>query len=306
MHSRRLRHFLAVYANRSLARAAEQLHVTQPALSKSIQQLEDELRVALFERSPLGMVPTRYADALQLHARVIEAEMQNAAREIAALAGASGGELTVGVTPSVAADLVPRAFATLQATRPGLRLNVTEGLMEHHVPALRRGELDLVVGGAVRDAAPDLAAEIVLTDAVRVYARAGHPLSRGARVLPEQLLGHPWVLPPRTQCWLAELDRAFVARGQPPPVPAAVTNSASFIRAMLLRGDYLSALPAQLLAADVRAGTLAALPVAGLTLGVDIVATYRARAVRLPAFDALLQALRGCGAVASAPQSACG
>jgi DNA-binding transcriptional LysR family regulator len=305
MHSRRLRHFLAVYAHRSLARAAEQLHVTQPALSKSIQQLEEELRVALFERTPLGMIPTRYGEALQLHARAIEAEMQNAAREIAALAGTSGGELTVGVTPSVATSLVPRAFLAVRAQRPGIRLNVVEGLMENHVPALRRGELDLVIGGAPRERAPDLQTELVQKDAIRVYARAGHPLAGATHVLPESLLEYPWVLPPSTQCWLADLDRVFAVRGQPPPAPAAVTNSAGFIRSMLLGGDYLTALPSQLLALDGEAGPIVPLAVAGLSLRVEILATSRARAMRSPAFEALLSALRSAPA-APALRAACG
>src|SRR3712207_6617489 len=124
MNSVRLQRFLAIYEHRSFGRAAAELHVTQPALTKSIQLLEEELNVKLFERTASGVVPTIYGEALSLHAKVIEAEMKNAAREIATLSGAIKGEVTVGVTPSVATDIIPRAFLKLQKERPGIKLTI--------------------------------------------------------------------------------------------------------------------------------------------------------------------------------------
>ena len=298
MHSRRLRHFLAVYEHHSLGRAAEELHVTQPALSKSIQQLEGELKVKLFERTPGGMVPTLYGEALSLHAKVIEAEMQNAAREIATLSGAAKGEITVGVTPSVAANIVPRTFLKLQEERPGINLRVMEGLMENHVPALRRGELDVVIGGWVRGIHPDLTTEIILREDILVFAGAQHPLALKPTIQLESLLEYPWVMPPHTQFWLQLFEKTFIARGMPPPIPSAVTNSAGFIKAMLTRGNYLSALPSQLLGSEREVRVVVALPIAELSVQMDITATYRKRAIRLSAFDAFMSTVKSvCGPV---------
>lgn len=292
MDSRRLRHFLAVYEHGTLGRAAAALHVTQPALSKSIRQLEQELQVKLFERTPSGVVATLHGQTLSLHAKVIEAEMRNAEREIAALSGAAKGTVTVGVTPSVAADLMPRLFTRLRVERPGIHVKVMEGLMENHAPALRRGELDVIIGGWMRGMHPDLVTEIVLREEIFVFAGAHHPLVSRSSIALATLLEYPWVMPPHTQFWLDLFEKAFVANALPPPVPAAVTNSASFIKAMLLRDTYLSALPAQLFMSERQAGAVTALPVSGLEITMDITATYRKRAVHPAVFNAFMTALK--------------
>lgn len=292
MDSRRLRHFLEVYKHRSLGRAAGALHVTQPALSKSIHLLEEELNVKLFERTPSGVVPTVFGEKLSLHARMIEAELHNAAREIAALSGDAKGEVTVGVTPSVAADLMPRTFFRLHAERPGISLKVMEGLMEHLVPALRRGEIDVVVGGWVRGMHPDLVTEVVLRDSVRVFAGAGHPLVRQPVVALASLLEYPWVLPPHTQFWLDLFEKTFVSHGLAPPIPDAVTSSATFIKAVLLRDVYLSVLPAQLMMNEQKTGSIVPLPVAEVAITMEITASYRKRAVHPSAFNAFLATLK--------------
>jgi len=292
MNSRRLRHFLAVYEHRSFGRAAEELHVTQPALSKSVQLLEEELNVKLFERTVSGVVPTVYGDALSSHARAVEAEMTNAAREIAMLSGAAKGEVKVGVTPSVAADLIPRTFLEMQEERPAIILEVIEGLMEHHIPALRQGELDVVIGGWVPGVYPDLETEFILSEEIQVFAGAGHPLSGKGPVPLEKLLEHPWVMPPSTQFWRHSFENTFISRGLQPPAPCAVANSSSFIRAMLLHDRYLSALPARLLIADQHSGTILPLETPEVDVRIEITATYRKRDVHLSAFNIFMSTLK--------------
>lgn len=292
MNSVRLQRFLAIFEHRSFGRAAAELHITQPALTKSIQLLEEELGIRLFERTPTGVVPTIYGEALSLHAKVIEAEMKNAAREIATLSGAIKGEVTVGVTPSVAADIIPRAFLRLQKERPSIAVNVIEGLMENHVPALRRGELDLVVGGWVRGEHPDLTTELLMRDRALIFAGEDHPLAELVEVPWQALFDYPWVMPPHSQFWVHSLELAFADRGLKPPTPAAVTNSAGFIRAMLLRNLYLSALPERLLINETRSGRIIALNVKGLDVGFDITISYRTQMARLPAFNYFIDTLR--------------
>lgn len=292
MNSVRLHRFLAVYKHRNFGRAAEELNITQPALTKSVQQLEEELGVQLFSRSSQGVAPTMFGEALLVHARLIEAEFGNAEREIAILRGAIKGEVTIGVTPSVASDLVPMAFLKLQRDRPSVRFTIIEGLMENHVPALRRGELDLVIGGWIRENHADLVSEKLASDKIMFFASEDHPLAELDNVPWASLFDYPWVLPPMSQLWMQGVEAAFAQRGHKLPDAAAVTNSAGFIRAMLLRNLYLSALPARLLINDTRGGRIVALQVEGLEERFEVMLTYRLHAARLPAFQIFVETLK--------------
>jgi DNA-binding transcriptional LysR family regulator len=292
LDSRRLKHFLAVYDLRSIGQAAEKLFLTQPALSKSIRQLEEDLEVKLFDRTPLGVVPTVYGDALAQHARVIRSEMRHAETEIANLRGAVKGHVTVGCGPSVAAGLMPLATEKLRKAKPGIRFTIIEGLVDTILPALRRGELDLAVGAWPRPADSDVTAETLVRDKVSVVAGPRHPLLRKKSVELSDLLEYPWVLPPESQRFRQLLEETFLAKGLSPPVPSVTSNSATFIRTMLLDNVSLSFLPVQSLPLRNRSSTLVALPVAGLSREVEVTITFRERAVIPPAVHALIGALR--------------
>jgi len=292
LDSRRLRHFLAVYDLRSIGQAAEKLFLTQPALSKSLRQLEDDLQVRLFDRTPLGVVPTVYGDALAQHARVIRSEMRHAETAISNLRGAVKGTVTVGVGPSVASALMPLATAALRRTRPGIRLTVIEGMVDTILPALRRGELDLAVGAWPRIADSDVSADTLMHDRVAVLAAPRHPLAQKREVELSELLDYPWILPPPTQRWRQILEETFLAKGLTPPVPSITSNSASFIRTVLLDATSLSFLPLQsqpLRAA--RSAALVALSVDGLSRDVEVTISTRERGVLAPAAQAFVGVL---------------
>lgn len=292
LDSRRLRHFLAVYDLRSIGQAAEKLFLTQPALSKSIRQLEEDLGAKLFNRTPLGVVPTVYGETLAQHARVIRSEMRHAETEIANLRGAVKGHVTVGVGPSVATYLMPLATQRVRKQKPGIRFTIIEGLVDNIIPALRRGEIDLAVGTWPRVADSDLTAEVLVRDRVCVVAGPRHPLTRRKRVELSELLDYPWILPPETQRLRQLLEETFLAQGLSPPVPSVNSNSASFIRSALLDQQSLSFLPLQSLPTRSRTTSLVAINVDGLARDVDVTITYRERAVLAPAAQVLIGALR--------------
>lgn len=296
MDSRRLQYFLAVYDHGSLGRAASALSLTQPALSKTIHQLERELNVALFDRTPKGLVPTVYGEALSLHARVVDSELRHAEREIALLAGAAKGLVRVGATPSIAGTILPAAVRELRRDRPGIELAVFEGLAQSHAAALRRGELDLVVGGWARGMGPDLASEVLREDVVRVFAHRGHPLA-GRPVDFAELTAQAWVLPPHSEFWLDHLDRAFVTRGLTPPAPAVTSNSAAFIVAMIQRTDALSYLPSLLVRRALAAGDIVPIDVADIDVVIDVSVTVRARTVPGATVGAVIEAVRAACSV---------
>jgi len=294
LESRRLRHFLTIYELGSIGQAADKLLLTQPALSKSIRQLEDDLRVRLFDRTPMGVVPTVFGKALALHAKAIEAQVRQAEAQISSLRGVAKGTIAVGVGPSVATHLMPLATITLQTLQPDIELCVTEGLVDDLLPALRRGEINIAVGAWPKIADPAFTTEVLLHDVISVYARADHPLA-GRRLQMHELLTHPWAMPPSTQRWRQHLEERFFARGLSPPKPAVVSNSSTFLLALLHRGDYLSFLPGQLSGQD--AG-LVAINVDLEPFDAEISMTYKERSLADPSCVEVIQVLRTIGSEA--------
>jgi DNA-binding transcriptional LysR family regulator len=293
LESRRLRHFLAVYELGSIGQASEKLLLTQPALSKSLRQLEDELGVRLFDRTPMGVVPTVYGNALALHAKSIEAQIRTAEAQISSLKGKAKGHVTVGIGPSVARNIMPAATRTLRSLQPDIALTVIEGLVDDLLPRLRRQELDLMVGAWPRIADPMFTTEVVLVDRLEVVARSGHPLA-GRPVRRQELLAFPWALPPSTQKWRQSLDDLFIERGLEPPRPQVVSNSAGFLQALIRSSDYLSFLPRQLLDLEGDSG-LTSLDVDMERLEPEISMTFRERALMNAPVGEVVQVLRAIG-----------
>jgi DNA-binding transcriptional LysR family regulator len=289
LESRRLRHFLTVFELGSIGQAAEKLLLTQPALSKSIRQLEDELGVRLFDRTTVGVVPTVFGKALAMHAKTIEQQVRQAEAAISSLKGKAKGIVSVGVGPSVAAGLMPAATIMLHKLQPEIELNVVQGLVDELIPALRRGELDVAIGAWPLVSDPAFSTEVLLRDRIEVVAREGHPLAGGVATLTD-LLTHPWALPPATQRWRQTLDELFYAQGLSPPRPIVTSNSAAYLAALMRKSDCLSFLPRQTVVGEAGLTTIEVedLP----AFEPDISMTYRERSLNNPAKMEVIQVLR--------------
>lgn len=291
LESKRLKHFLTVYELGSIGQAAEKLLLTQPALSKSIRLLEDSLGVRLFDRTTLGVVPTVFGKALALHAKAIEAQVRHAEAQIANLRGLAAGQVSVGVGPSIATTLMPLATERLRGRQLDVELVVTEGLVDDLVPALRRGEIDIAVGSWPRTPEPAFTSEVIATDQICVFAHKDHPLV-GQRVGRAQLVEHSWVQPPASQRWRQLFDEQFFESGLPAPKPAVVTNSATYLKALLREQGYLSFVPGLLVPEDCFCPIETDLP----QFPVEVSLTYKNRTMLNAACQEVAQALREAAA----------
>jgi len=273
----------------SIGQAAEKLLLTQPALSKSIRQIEDELGVRLFDRTTMGVVPTVYGNALAMHAKMIEQELRRAEAQIASLKGKSEGHVSVGIGASVATNLMPAVAVMLQRLHPQIELTVTEGLVDELLPALRRGEIDVAVGGWPRVSDASFTTEVLLRGSIEIVGREGHPLADRPVTITE-VLSQPWALPPATQRWRQTLDELFFAQGLSPPKASTTSSSASYLIALIRRSDCLSFLPQELIGSD--AG-IKVIQVEGLPrFEAEINMTYKERALANPANMEVIQILR--------------
>lgn len=290
IHSQSLDQFLAVYRHRSLGKACRELQVSQPALSKSIRRTELALGVALFERRSVGMVPTAYADALALRAKVVQAELRKAASDMAHMRSHLTGEARIGVGPAIAAYALPRVMADLLGVHPDLSVEVREGLYESLAEWVISSELDLAITtmpfiGVQRG----LVTEVLFRDRFVVAAGSKHPLVRQrAKVTARHLLAHPWVLPPREGVLWQRVVDLFVRRGLRPPEAQVITNSGECIKGLLLTERFLSFVPQRLVAHEEAQGNIVVLPVNGFYVEREVILLTRAGSIMSPASEAIV------------------
>ena len=256
MDLRQLRHFLAVVDQGSILRAADAIHLTQPALSRSIQTLEAELNVVLLERGRRGIEPTAQGLLLARHARRLMAQADQALAELNGLRRDESIRLALGVGTHLSALVLPRVVAALLEKLPQLTVTLQDGNGEDLVAALGRGEIDVALCAWTPAAPPELDFEEILASDLIVVCRAVHPLARRRRVELGDLVERRWALADRPRAIDQILRLAFAAAGLGPPEPVVRSTSLGFLRAILLEADLLSLVPEGFVDADLRAGRL--------------------------------------------------
>ncbi len=262
LKTRHLQVFLAVARAGSMQRAAREVHLTQPAISKLIGELEDTLGAPLFERSKRGVVPTECGRALVGRAQLVLNDLESAKEEIAAIARGVIGKVRVGVLPVAEARLLSTTLLALRKTAPGLAVQVEDGTRDVMLNALRRGEIDCVIGRLDAGAGDrDLHIEKLIQLPVAIVVSPSHPLARKRRLSWPDLLSYPWVLPQRGAPIRTAIDREFTDLGLAPPVPGIESTSFRLIQAVVAETDMVGVITYEASLAYTRSGELAVLPV---------------------------------------------
>lgn len=297
---RDLRYFLKIADLGHIGRAAEALHVTQPALSKCIARLEDGYRVRLFERAGRGIVLTEAGHRLAERLRVVEHDLQDIRREVSELGRGVAGLVRVGCAGSIASFVIPEICRILREQAPQIRLAITVALDVVLRDSLRNGALDLTVSPS-RTAAPGdaIASTPLLSDTVVVVARAGHPLTRGPATL-QDMSRFGWVLPLPSVSIRQWLERVFLAADLPPPEAVVVTNLMVAAPKILVETDLLSFISRLNLGGETRGGDLVEIRNPRTTMDRSLDISHRARAYQSPATRYVIDLLQRHGAAMTA------
>src|SRR6516225_5998541 len=181
----RLRHvelIAEVYDCRSILKASRRLNLSQPTVTKALQEVERTLGVALFKRSNRGLEPTPYGEIFARHAKIVLAQLRHAAEELENLRAGYSGKVTVGTLLAASASILPDAIALLKKERPGVAISVVVGTYDILVPSLMVGDLDMVLGRLPEQGRSHaLVYEDFYTEPVCLVVRRGHPLLRRRR-----------------------------------------------------------------------------------------------------------------------------
>lgn len=221
MELRSLKFFLTVYDCRNISVAADRIGMNQPAVSKAIRRIEQELGVALFEREPRGVAPTVFADLLAEAVREVDSNLSAAIRRIHALRNASAGEIVIGAGGTWQEALLPMAVSRLTQRRPKSQIRIVPAALEELLAMLIRGELEFVLAPIdIPDAmAMKVKVEPLLVNELVVIGCGGHPLLERETLSLEDLKEQRWILPPGTII-RERFERAFQSYGLDMPIPS--------------------------------------------------------------------------------------
>jgi DNA-binding transcriptional LysR family regulator len=252
MDVRILRYFIACVENRTMHAAAQAVHVSQPALSKAIANLESELGVTLLDRHPRGVVPTPFGQTLFRYAKMMDSDMRRAIAEIDAQRGMTRGTILIGVIPTMSsvAGLVAQTVLTRY---PGLKIKLRVAFSAELTPALLEGEVDIALVLLPGEAPPPgLTFTPLLSTGPVIVVRKDHPLARQPRASLRELAEYPWLIPDYPASHRAIIQRAYLDAGLPPPLAAIDVSTIVFFESLIAQSDLVSVAPSTLLSA--RAG----------------------------------------------------
>ncbi|MDJ0652975.1 MAG: LysR substrate-binding domain-containing protein [Xanthomonadales bacterium] len=257
---RQLRLLVAVGQFGSIQHAARALHISQPAATKLIQDLELDFEVKLFDRTNRGMVPTTYGQALIRHGKLILTQVSNAAQELDDLAEGSSGRVVIGTLLAGAPNLLPQSIERVLEERPKVAIKIVEGTNDALMPALFSGEIDMIVGRLpTYRARARLEQEKLFDDRIAAVAGARHPLASRSSLSFNHLKPFGWILPPPETTLRRQVDEYFVSQGQ--YLPPTLLESVSYLtnRSLYQRHDYIGLMPEHVVSYDIEHGLLARL-----------------------------------------------
>jgi DNA-binding transcriptional LysR family regulator len=277
----------------SILHAAEAAHLTQPAASKLLAELEHALGVLLFERLPRGVQATRYGEVMVRRAGAALAEMDAAHQEVMVLQSGLSGRVEVGTVMTPATGLLPEAIKRLKQTHAGVQVSVTVDTSKLLIQQLRAGELDLVIGRILdAESAAELHFEPITDEPHSLIARAGHPLTGRSDLRLEELVRGAWIMPTYGSILRDRLTALFLSHGLDQPSETVETSALPVITNLLIGSDMVVALPQELVQPYLDAGLLAVLPFElGLRMDVYGIVT-RKRHQLSPGAEATLQTVR--------------
>jgi DNA-binding transcriptional LysR family regulator len=223
---RELRLLLAVAQSGSILKAANEIGLTQPALSKSIADLEGTFGVRFFDRTNRGVTPTPHGEILLRRATGIFEELRHAVDELGFLTDANLGELHIGGTPTICAGLLPRIISAVRGGRPRFQFHVAELEADKLRSEVVTRSLDLGIGREhIAGANDKLAFDRLFDDRLFIVAGAQHPLAGRRSITLEETARHQWVLPAKATAVTAQLKGEFQRQRLDVPEPAVTTMS---------------------------------------------------------------------------------
>lgn len=253
---------IALDEARNLHQAASETHMSQPAASKMLKDMEDLFGVPLFERLPRGVRPTLYGETMIRHVRMALANLSQGQDSIATLQAGLSGQVDIGAIITASMTLVPQAIARTKEEAPRLCIGVEVGTSHELVARLKRGQLDFLVARILeQEDDQGLMYEDLSEETECAVARIGHPLLARTDLSLRDLAAASWILSPRGSILRHRFDMMFRRIDLEPPFNVVETTAMPVIKSLLQQTDFLHVMPVDVARYDVQSGELAIVPI---------------------------------------------
>jgi DNA-binding transcriptional LysR family regulator len=281
MELRQLRYLVTVADEGSFTRAAQRLHVAQPGVSAQIKELEREIGELLLDRAGRTVRLTQAGAAVLPYARAALDAVEGAHQAVSELTGLIQGHVTVGTVASVAAADLPGLLASFHQRYPGVRITLAEGTSSQLLAGLRTGRLDLILIGAI----PEAAAQVIADEALAAVVPVGDPLAARDHLAAAELRDRPLICLPPGSGLRACLEEACAEAGFRPYVAFESTDPRMLMQ-LAAAGLGIAVLSQS--GARSRAGNLRMLRLSGTTARARLLLAWRDDAATSPAARALI------------------
>ncbi|MGL3132974.1 LysR substrate-binding domain-containing protein [Klebsiella pneumoniae] len=291
----RLRHlhtFVAVAQQGTLGRAAETLNLSQPALSKTLNELEQLTGTRLFERGRLGAQLTLVGEQFLTHAVKVLDALNSAGQALNRKEGLNNDIVRIGALPTAALGILPTVIGQFHKQQKDITLQVATMNNTMLLAGLKSGEIDIGIG---RMSDPELMSglhyELLFLESLKLVVRPGHPLLQETVTL-SRVMEWPVVVSPKGTVPRQNAEALLQSQGCKMPAGCIETLSASLSRQLTVDFDYVWFVPSGAVKDGLRRGVLTALPIATQGAGEPIGILTRVDATLTPGTQTLLSAIR--------------
>lgn len=246
MDQKQLERFVDVVESGSLSRTSKRLNVSQPALSKSLRLLEEQLGVRLLDRGPRGVKLTIFGETFYRRARSVTAELRRANDDLEHIKGRLTGSVSLGVTPGpgILDQIIPKAVMRIALKRPDLRVRVRSGTISELLVDLHRGDLDLLFTVLdERTKGPDLKVQKLFDDNFSLVVRTGHQLLQQKEISLQDLLSSRWVMLEDALPLWESVCKLAAQEGIEVKTRPIESNSMVFLREVARKTDFIGIMP---------------------------------------------------------------
>lgn len=293
MDLRDLSYFQTIAEIGHLGRAADKLNRSQPALTKSIQRLEESLGARLFQRDGRGIKLTEVGELLLIRSKQLQLSVSETQREVHDLANGLIGNVRLGCAASMAEYLLPQLAASLLKRAPEVRLSLSIAQDDVLKSSLRSGQLDAIIS-PLHAEEPQFVTYPILQDEAVVVASVDHPIFAASYGLAD-LTRYRWILPSPAVSSRRWVDNVFASHKLAAPVVQIETNTISMLPRLIARTNLLSFLARETLQFSQGMNRLREVQLAATTMQRTVALTVRAEGYLPSAAATLVSMLRENG-----------